>query len=114
MHDSVDDSDVPSVTLAGVIAQERLWGEVGGAESFTVPAKPSLVLTVIRELPVSPARTITLAGVAVRVKSVGVTVTLMVSVWEIEPLVAVMFTVKSPIEDPASVSLAYANPSVVN
>jgi hypothetical protein len=78
LHDSVDDSDVPSVTLAGVIAQERLWGEVRGTESFTVVAKPSLLLMVIRELPDSPARTIRLAGLAVRVKSVGVTITLMV------------------------------------
>ncbi len=57
----------------------------------TVPVKPFTGATVTVEIPVTPALTVTLAGLAVTVKSVTVYVT--GAEWDREPLVPVTVTV---------------------
>ena len=58
---------------------------------FTTPANPSSAVTVIVEVPKTPARTVTLVGPAAIVKSWTVKVT--VAECERLPLVPVTFTV---------------------
>jgi len=59
-------------------------------DNETEPVNPLIELTVIVETPWLPAFTVTLAGLAARLKST--TLTLIVAVWTSVPLVAVMVT----------------------
>ncbi len=75
--------------LDGVSVHVRPAGETVEV-SVTVPVNPLIGATVIVEVPVAPARTVTLVGDAVTEKScVPPTVTVTVTVWEREPLVPV-------------------------
>ncbi len=63
--------------LAGVNVQARPAGETDDV-SATVPVKPLTGATVIVEVAAAPARTVTLVGLAVTVKSLTLTVTVAV------------------------------------
>jgi hypothetical protein len=73
-HDRVEVPDVPRVTLVGLRVQVR--PVLGDTEevSETVPVNPFWEVTVIVDVPVTPARTVTLVGLAVIVKPVAGTV----------------------------------------
>lgn len=74
MHESVDVAVGGIVTLAGVRVQVRPVVGDTAVKSMTVPAKPLTELTVIVEVPAVPALTVTVAGLAVIVKSATATV----------------------------------------
>jgi len=93
-HDSVDVPDVP-VILVGFRVHVRPEGETV-LVSVTVP--PAGLLTVIVEAPATPALTVTLVGLAVRLRPVP-TVTVTVAVCVIEPLVPVTVTVNVPVAE---------------
>ncbi len=76
--------------LVGLNEQVRPAGETVEVNA-TVPVNPFTGATVIVEVAVAPARTLTLVGLAVTVKSI--TVTLTVAEWESAPLVPVTVTV---------------------
>jgi hypothetical protein len=80
----------PPVMLVALSVQDRLV-ELVTTVSVTVPLKPSSGATVIVEVPATPTVALTVAGVAVRVKSwtVNVTLALLVAL----PLVPVTVTV---------------------
>jgi len=69
LHESVDVPEVPRVTLVGVRVQVRPVAGETEAVRLTVPVKPWTEPTVIVEVPEAPASTVTLAGLAVIVKS---------------------------------------------
>lgn len=80
MQDNVEVPEVPRVTLVGLRAQVRpVAGETVVAR-VTVPVNPFTEVTVIVEVPVAPALTVTDVGLAVTVKSWTVTVTVAVRV----------------------------------
>ena len=61
--------DVPRVTLVGDITHVRpVEGDTVTAR-FTVPAKPWTEVTVMVDVPLAPARTVTLVELAETVKS---------------------------------------------
>jgi len=64
-QESVEVPDAPRVMLAGDRLQVRpADGEIEEAR-LTVPANPFCAVTVIVEVPVAPARTVTVVGLAV-------------------------------------------------
>lgn len=66
-QDSVEVPEVPKVTLVGNKVQLRpVLGETEEPR-LTVPVKPLCAATVIVEVPVAPARTVRLVGLAVTV-----------------------------------------------
>ena len=67
MHESVDVPD-PPLTLADDNVQDRFVEFVVTA-SVTVPEKPFKEATVIVEVPAVPTRTVTVVGLAFRLKS---------------------------------------------
>ena len=73
LHDRVDVPEVPRVTLAGDNVHVRPDGDTVSVR-LTVPVKPFWAVTVIVEVPDASALTVTLAGLAARVK-VGALVT---------------------------------------
>ena len=71
-HESVDVPEVPSVTLVGVSVQVRpVEGDIADVRA-TVPVKPWTAVTVIVEVPATPALTMTAVGLATTVKSLTV------------------------------------------
>jgi hypothetical protein len=73
-HDRVEVPEVPSVTVVGLRVQARpVLGEMDDVR-VTVPVKPFWAVTVIVDVPVTPARTVTVVGLAVRLKPVAGTV----------------------------------------
>jgi hypothetical protein len=91
LHDKVDVPLVPRVILEGLIEHVSLAEGDTASERETVPVNPSTGATVMVDAPVSPARMIVLPGLAVRVKSWTVTVS--VTEWDRPPLVPVTVTV---------------------
>lgn len=91
LHDNVAVPEEPSVTLVGLREHRRpVAGDVVAARE-TVPVNPLTAVTVTVEVPMAPALTVTVVGLAVTVKSVTVKVT--VAVCDIAPLVPVTVTV---------------------
>jgi hypothetical protein len=86
----VDVWDVPRVTLAGLRLQVRPVGETAEVR-LTVPVKPLTAVTVIVEVPIWPALTETLTGLAPIAMSWTVNVT--VAERESDPIVPVTVTV---------------------
>ena len=76
--------------LVGLKLQVRPAGETVEVNA-TVPVNPLTGATVMVEVAVAPASTVTLVGLAVTVKSMIVTVT--VAEWDRAPLVPVTVTV---------------------
>ncbi len=71
-QESVEVPEVPRVTLVGVKVQVRpVEGDIADVRA-TVPVKPWTVVTVIVEVPATPALTVTAVGLAVTVKSLTV------------------------------------------
>jgi hypothetical protein len=68
-QDNVEVPDVPRATLVGVIAQVRPVAGDTVTARFTVPVKPWTEVTVIVDVPLAPARTVTLVKLAENVKS---------------------------------------------
>lgn len=89
------------VTLAGLTEQLTL-----SSVRATVPANPLTLATVIVDVPGDPTTTVTLAGLAERVKSCTMNVT--VAALDTEPLVAVTMTGKVPAEGKVHNSVAVA------
>ena len=70
----------------------------------TVPVKPLTGATVIVELAAAPARTVTLVGLAVTVKSLTVTVTVAECVRDpLVPVTVTVYTPAGPVQDRAEV-----------
>ena len=92
MHDSVDVPEAPSVTLAGLNTHES--PDVGDTveDRLMIPVNPPTEETVIVEFPVALARTVTLVGFAVTVKSFAAT-TLYVTMIEWDRLALVPVTI---------------------
>jgi hypothetical protein len=89
VHESVEAPEPE--TVAGVREQVNpVLGEIAGAR-LTVPAKPCKDTTVNVEVPAAPALAVTSVGLAARVKSRTVNVTLVE--WVRDPLVPVIVTV---------------------
>jgi hypothetical protein len=91
LHESVEVPVVPRVTLVGLRLQVAL--PVAATVRLTVPEKPPMLVTVIVEVPVAPALTVILRGLAVTLKSTVMTVTDTVAEWDSGPLVPVTVTV---------------------
>jgi hypothetical protein len=91
LHESVEVPVVPRVTLVGLRLQVAL--PVAATVRLTVPEKPPMLVTVIVEVPVAPALTVILRGLAVTLKSTVMTVTVTVAEWDSGPLVPVTVTV---------------------
>ena len=73
-HDRVEVPDVPRVTLVGLRVHVRpVLGDTEDVRD-TVPVNPFCAVTVIVDVPVAPARTVTLVGLAVIVNPDGGTV----------------------------------------
>ncbi len=89
-QERADACEAPSTMLVGLRAHVRPDGATDEV-SATVPVNPLTGATVIEEVAVAPATAVTLVGLAVTVKSVTVTVT--VVEWTIDPLVPVTVTV---------------------
>ncbi len=89
VQDSVEVPEVPSVMLVGVRVHDRLLDVA--TVRLTIPVKPLTLVAVMVEVPVWPTVTVTAVGLAVRVKSWTVKVTVAVLVRE--PLVPVTVTV---------------------
>jgi hypothetical protein len=69
LQDSVEVPEVPRVTLVGLSVQVNpVEGETDDVR-VTVPVNPWIEVTVIVEVPVAPALTVTLVGLALIVKS---------------------------------------------
>jgi hypothetical protein len=66
-HDRVEVPDVPRTMLVGDSVQVRPLLGVTEDARLTVPVKPLWAVTVIIEIPVVPARTVTAVGLAVTV-----------------------------------------------
>jgi hypothetical protein len=68
-QDSAEVPNVPRVTLVGDMMHVRpVVGDTVTAR-FTVPVNPWMEVTVIVDVPLAPARTVTLVGLAETVKS---------------------------------------------
>jgi hypothetical protein len=68
-QDSAEVPDVPRATLVGDMMHVR--PEVGNTVTarFTVPVNPWMEVTVIVDVPLAPAKTVTFVGLAETVKS---------------------------------------------
>jgi hypothetical protein len=74
LQESVEVPEVPRVTLVGLSVQVNpVEGEADDVR-VTVPVNPWIEVTVIVEVPVAPALTVTLVGLALIVKSGAETV----------------------------------------
>ena len=73
-HDRVDVCEAPRTILVGLRVQVRPAGETVKVNA-TVPVNALTGATVMVEVPVAPARALTLVGLAVTVKSRTLTVT---------------------------------------
>jgi len=89
VHDNAEVCEAPSTTLAGVRVHVRPAGETLEVNA-TVPVKPLTGATVIVEVAAVPTLTLAVVGLAATVKSV--TITVIVAVWDIVPLVPVTVT----------------------
>ena len=76
-HERAEVWEAPRTMLVGVRVQVRPAGETVDVRA-TVPVKPFRGATVIVDAAAAPARTVTLVGLAVTVKSFTVTVTVAV------------------------------------
>jgi len=91
------------VTLAGVRAHVRPAGETV-EDSATAPEKPLMPATEMVEGVVLPATTVTLAGLAVRVKFVTTTVTVAVLDWPLfVPVTVIVWVPAEPVQDSVEV-----------
>ena len=90
LHERVEVPDVPRIMLVGLRVQVRPAGETVEV-SATVPVNPFTLVTVMVEVPATPAAVERLVGLAVTVKSRTVNVTVVVA--ELVPLVPVTVTV---------------------
>ena len=79
---------------------------------LTSPVKSLMLVRLIDDPPGEPARTVTLVGEAKIAKSVTLTVT--TTVWEIEPPVPVIVTVKLPLVVELTVSVEFTFPPRVS
>lgn len=105
LQDRVELAEAPSVTLVWLKKQASPDGVIDCVK-VTVPANPFTLVTVMVEMPVSPALTVKTLGVAEIVKSRTLTVT--VVQWISAPLVALTTTVKVLGVDPLQERVAVA------
>lgn len=68
VHDRVELFEAPSVTLF-LVKEQRILEEEPKKDKFTVPVNPLTLARLIVELPTAPAFTVTAVGLAERVKS---------------------------------------------
>jgi len=106
-HDRVEVWDAPRTMLEGLRVHVRPAGDTAEVR-VTVPVNPLSGATVIVEVPVAPALTVTLVGLAEIAKSgAAPKVKVAVAVWTSEPLVPVIVTVKvlDAVEEQVSVAV---------
>jgi hypothetical protein len=92
LHERVEVWLAPRTMLAGFRVQVIPAGETEDV-SATVPVKPWIGATVIVEVPVAPAVTVTVVGLAVTEKSGTATLYVTIAEWDRVPLAPVTVTV---------------------
>ena len=92
LHDRVEVWLAPRTMLVGLRVHAIPAGETDDV-SATVPVKPWIGATVMVEVPVTPAVTVTAVGLAVTEKSGTATLKVTVAEWDRVPLVPVTVTV---------------------